>query len=545
MDMVSFLLGYKSGSASGGNVETEAPVVGLDMTMGNQTVTPSEGKLLSQVTIEKPADLLPEYILKDKNIGGVIGTLAAGNSGGGEMQSTWKYASGKFTPAETGKVIIGHNLGVKPDFVMVWATKNVSTAYGIVFINGFSQAVFDAAGDTLETSASLYAGSTGGSLTFTGQYPMTTDNPSYVTMGYPHETTEATFSVGSNVDPSVSTAGKMVAGIEYEWIAFGGVFGAEEKKQGKYSLVAAISSVPAKYGNNLAITNDGTRLAVGTGTDGQNPLVYDMSGATPVKMSVPVISGKLHFLDYNADGTKMIGVGNAASSGSSLYVRQFDTKNDAYAHTSTTVSNSSNMTPDAFALSPIGMGYAFAYSGSNYAAKIYTGTKEVAISGIAVETRVKYITYSADGAYVALARYGGNVDIYDAIAGTKIKTITTGLTSAEGVSFSMTRDKIAVAFSTAPWAAVYNVSTGAKLYDFSQYLSTKPFIHFISLTNELAVGRSGSVRIFDLSGEAPVEIAGVPAYGGGNVDWIGSNKSGTRIGIRNRNTPYVEVWKRD
>jgi hypothetical protein len=51
-------------------------------------ITPASGKVLSQVTLTKPADLLPENIAKDKNVCGVVGTL---ESGGGETPTDGDY----------------------------------------------------------------------------------------------------------------------------------------------------------------------------------------------------------------------------------------------------------------------------------------------------------------------------------------------------------------------------------------------------------------------------------------------------------------------
>ena len=62
--------------------EEEAKEVDLAMASGNQTITPTSGKVLSQVVVKKPATMLPENIKKDVNIGGVTGTLESG--GGGE-----------------------------------------------------------------------------------------------------------------------------------------------------------------------------------------------------------------------------------------------------------------------------------------------------------------------------------------------------------------------------------------------------------------------------------------------------------------------------
>lgn len=57
--------------------EEEAITVPLDMANGDQIVTPSEGKTLSQVTITKPDDLSPSRVVLGSNIGGVDGNYFA------------------------------------------------------------------------------------------------------------------------------------------------------------------------------------------------------------------------------------------------------------------------------------------------------------------------------------------------------------------------------------------------------------------------------------------------------------------------------------
>ena len=55
----------------------EAVTVPLDMASGDQIITPSEGKTLSQVTITKPDDLLRSRVVLGSNIGGVDGNYFA------------------------------------------------------------------------------------------------------------------------------------------------------------------------------------------------------------------------------------------------------------------------------------------------------------------------------------------------------------------------------------------------------------------------------------------------------------------------------------
>jgi uncharacterized repeat protein (TIGR02543 family) len=57
-----------------GAKEEESKTVTPNFSSGNQVITPTSGKVLSQVTLTKPTDLLPENIAKDKNVCGVVGT---------------------------------------------------------------------------------------------------------------------------------------------------------------------------------------------------------------------------------------------------------------------------------------------------------------------------------------------------------------------------------------------------------------------------------------------------------------------------------------
>lgn len=56
----------------------QAKTVGLSMASGNQVIAPDDGYSLSEVTVTKPATLIPENIKKDVNVGGVVGTMESG-----------------------------------------------------------------------------------------------------------------------------------------------------------------------------------------------------------------------------------------------------------------------------------------------------------------------------------------------------------------------------------------------------------------------------------------------------------------------------------
>lgn len=73
---------FVTGNVTVAAVPTETKTVALSMANGNQTVSPSSGKFLSEVTVQKPATMLPENIKKGVSIGGVVGTLESGGGGG-------------------------------------------------------------------------------------------------------------------------------------------------------------------------------------------------------------------------------------------------------------------------------------------------------------------------------------------------------------------------------------------------------------------------------------------------------------------------------
>ncbi|MCD8376731.1 MAG: hypothetical protein LUD69_07285 [Oscillospiraceae bacterium] len=74
--------GVTIGGVTGTHTDpTETSVsVALSMASGNQVITPGDGELLSQVTVQKPSTLIPENILSGITIGGVTGTASAESS---------------------------------------------------------------------------------------------------------------------------------------------------------------------------------------------------------------------------------------------------------------------------------------------------------------------------------------------------------------------------------------------------------------------------------------------------------------------------------
>ncbi len=73
---------FRSYAAKVGQINTAKPeetkTVPLSMATGNQLITPTNGKVMTQVSVEKPATMLPENIKKGVDVGGVLGTMEAG-----------------------------------------------------------------------------------------------------------------------------------------------------------------------------------------------------------------------------------------------------------------------------------------------------------------------------------------------------------------------------------------------------------------------------------------------------------------------------------
>ncbi len=71
--------------------------VDLQMSNGNQVISPASGEYFSKVTVKKPTTLSPENIKKDVNIGGVVGTLAGGGGGGNANYTEYVSENGIVT----------------------------------------------------------------------------------------------------------------------------------------------------------------------------------------------------------------------------------------------------------------------------------------------------------------------------------------------------------------------------------------------------------------------------------------------------------------
>ena len=90
-----------------GSITTSKPeqekTAALSMLSGDQIVSPDSGKVLSKVTIAKPATLIATNIKKDINIGGVVGTLEGAKP---EQEKTVEATNSKqIVFPDSGKVL--------------------------------------------------------------------------------------------------------------------------------------------------------------------------------------------------------------------------------------------------------------------------------------------------------------------------------------------------------------------------------------------------------------------------------------------------------
>lgn len=94
-----------------------------DFANGDMSVEIPDGELVTELTVVKPENLVPENIAEGVNIAGTVGALAAGGS--------TKVAYGEFT-GNGASVTLEHGLGVTPDIFFVRSKNSKS---GITFLS--------------------------------------------------------------------------------------------------------------------------------------------------------------------------------------------------------------------------------------------------------------------------------------------------------------------------------------------------------------------------------------------------------------------------
>lgn len=140
----------KSGAQITGTLEVPAAeerMVELSMPSGNQVILPTSGKVMSKVTVQKPATLLPENIKKDVVIGGVTGTLEVGDT-----SETWVIKSSATGAFATTQISFTSN-GRK--FTSIGANDSSGIAM-VLYYDNYEAAGYDIAGGVYEFETEAY-----------------------------------------------------------------------------------------------------------------------------------------------------------------------------------------------------------------------------------------------------------------------------------------------------------------------------------------------------------------------------------------------------
>lgn len=142
---------------------------------------------------------------------------ASKKGGGGGGTGGWVSASGVFE-GKSGTVTVQHNMGVKPDIVVLWSRNFVESNLGILVMSGVSSIVKEK-GATLSnlSKTSVYSSAGGSAITFGVNAAIDSGDSSLNTFGFPRNLTNTTFDVGGG------SSGKLVSGIQYDWFAIGGI----------------------------------------------------------------------------------------------------------------------------------------------------------------------------------------------------------------------------------------------------------------------------------------------------------------------------------
>lgn len=140
----------KSGAQITGTLEvpaTEERMVELSMPSGNQVILPTSGKVMSKVTVQKPDTLLPENIKKDVVIGGVTGSLEAGDT-----SETWVIKSSATGAFATTQISFTSN-GRK--FTSIGANDSSGIAM-VLYYDNYEAAGYDLGGGVYEFETEAY-----------------------------------------------------------------------------------------------------------------------------------------------------------------------------------------------------------------------------------------------------------------------------------------------------------------------------------------------------------------------------------------------------
>lgn len=172
--------------------ESVGKSIDLDFSSGDMVVTPESGKAFNQVSIPQPENLIPDNIAEGVDIAGIIGTLAAGGGGGAV-----KIAGGSLTGGSSVKTIT-HNLGVNPDIFLLWVNMGMSASTSKSYVWCYMS-------DVLKQASKFEYNSFYANTSSAGKFGMST----------------GTFSCTSTTITASSVSS--LASTKYYWIAIGGL----------------------------------------------------------------------------------------------------------------------------------------------------------------------------------------------------------------------------------------------------------------------------------------------------------------------------------
>ena len=385
--------------------EEETKTVDLAMASGNQTITPTSGKVLSQVVVKKPATMLPENIKKDVNIGGVTGTLEIG--GGGELN----IAYGDTAPEDTSKLWIKSEEPSNISFPVVWKPEQIvegvtdtgttlpqgkygiGTAavgtkiylfggYGNDFLNTIQ--VFDTTNNTIQTlSTTLVSSNSGIAAAAVGTkiylFGGSANYPKYIQV---FDTTNNTIQQLSTTLPK-GAYGISAAAVGTKIYLFGGHADAERLKTIQVfdttnNTIQTLSTTLVGVAWNIAAAAVGTKIYLFGGND--NSALNKIQVFDTTNNTIQTLSTTLPQAAYNigtaAVGTKIYLFGGYGANKLNT-IQVFDTTNNTIQTLSTTLPSGAG----GIGTSAVGTKiYLFGGGGSDYLNTINQFTVNVPLS---------------------------------------------------------------------------------------------------------------------------------------------------------------------
>lgn len=187
-----------------------------DFSAGDMTVDIPSGQLVSELTIKKPATLIPGNIADGVNIAGVIGSLITGGGSGGKYIAVQGYIT---TDNNPGRTTVTHGLGVMPDAVIVM--------HNTWHVGSLEEYIAEFPAECIWGIQSKFSCNIKGGVMIPayptllgGNYGIENLPSSDRQAGFIYCPNETTFEVGS---PSNNNTGKLAKNTRYVWIAFANV----------------------------------------------------------------------------------------------------------------------------------------------------------------------------------------------------------------------------------------------------------------------------------------------------------------------------------